>query len=81
MPEVELRPGVAGGVKAGESRLEGRFGVCGRPPLLLLLSFSSSQLARYWAAGRGWGEMTGEAWEGRSGIGDGVEGWVQCLVW
>lgn len=59
----ELRPGVAGGVKAGERRFEGRPGVEGLP------SFKSSQLLRYWATGRGWGEMTGEAWEGSSGIG------------
>jgi hypothetical protein len=63
VPDVELRPGVAGGVKAGESRFDGRRGVCWPP------SFRSSQSLRYWAAGRGWGARTGEAWDGRSGIG------------
>lgn len=62
-PEPEIRPGVAGGVKAGESRLKGKPGVGGPP------SCRSSQLSKYWAAGRACGAITGEAWDGSSGIG------------
>lgn len=61
-------PGVAGGVKAGDSKLLGTPGVVGDS------SLRSDQLFRYGAGDRGRGEITGEAWEGSSSGGRAMRG-------